>query len=142
MKNPHLTHQLRICADHAVASPDECTYLNSAARPMLREAADEIERLRVALHKSEASLLIATLEIERLRAQLVEAEKYNGWHQEALLEIERRRAEQVALSNAYLRLRGLIPGAFDTPHGPTPEQVWDVTERALKHVLTGRKGDA
>lgn len=30
-------------------------------------------------------------EIERLRALLVEAEKYNGWHQEAMLEVERLR---------------------------------------------------
>lgn len=35
------------------------------------------------------------------------------------------------LSGAYLRLRALIPGAFDTPHAPSAEQVWATTERAL-----------
>lgn len=37
-----------------------------------------------------------------------------------------------ALGKAYLRLRELIgPDAFDTPHAPSPEQVWKVTEDAL-----------
>jgi len=55
-------------------------------------------------------------------------------------EIERLRKDGAKLSQAYLRLRSLIPGAFDTPHAPSPEQVWDVTERALKRALTGRGG--
>lgn len=37
---------LRVCADCAKDSPDNWTYLNKAARPLLRSAADEIERLR------------------------------------------------------------------------------------------------
>lgn len=41
--------QLRVCADCAKDAPDEFTRLNTAARPMLREAAAEIERLRAAL---------------------------------------------------------------------------------------------
>jgi len=44
---------------------------------------------------------------------------------EALRDAERR------LSMAYVRLRALIPGAFDTPYAPTPEQVWTATEQAL-----------
>jgi hypothetical protein len=44
-----LIDQLRICADCALDSPNEKTYLNAAARPMLKEAADEIERLRAAI---------------------------------------------------------------------------------------------
>ncbi len=34
----------------------------------------------------------ADQEIKRLEAELIEAEKYNGWHQIACLEIERLRA--------------------------------------------------
>lgn len=44
-----LLGQLRTCADCAVDSPDGKTYLNTAARPMLREAADLIETMRAAL---------------------------------------------------------------------------------------------
>ena len=39
------------------------------------------------------------------------------------------------LSAAYLRLRALIPGAYDTPVAPSPEQVWATTETALRRVL-------
>jgi hypothetical protein len=42
------------------------------------------------------------------------------------------------LSNAYLRLRALIPGAYDTPNAPTPEQVWETTESALRRLLQER----
>lgn len=38
------------------------------------------------------------------------------------------------LSDAYLRLRSLIPGAFNTPHGPTSEQVWHQTEKSLRRM--------
>lgn len=44
-----LIQQLLICADCARDSPDGNTYLNPAARPMLKEAASEIERLRTRL---------------------------------------------------------------------------------------------
>jgi len=53
-------------------------------------------------------------ELDDLRSQLAEAR-----------DAERR------LSEAYLRLRSLIPGAYDTPRAPSAEQVWAVTERAL-----------
>ena len=39
-------------------------------------------------------------QINQLAAQLIEAEKYNGWHQQAVLEIDHLRAE-----NAELRHR-------------------------------------
>ena len=42
------------------------------------------------------------------------------------------------LSAAYLRLRAMIPGAYDTPNAPTPEQVWEVTEAALRRLLSTR----
>lgn len=51
------------------------------------------------------------------------------------------RAEQRALSDAYVRLRAKIPGAFDTPHAPTAEQVWDVTEKALDRLVQNQKRD-
>lgn len=49
-------------------------------------------------------------------------------------EFENLREESLALSRAYVRLRALIPGAFDTPFAPTPPQIWDVTERALNRM--------
>jgi hypothetical protein len=41
------------------------------------------------------------------------------------------------LSDAYLRIRSDLSdwGAFDTPHAPTPEQVWKTTERALNRLM-------
>lgn len=39
-----------------------------------------------------------------------------------------------ALSDAYLRLRSMIPGAFDTPTAPTQTQVWTTTENALNKL--------
>lgn len=42
--------------------------------------------------------------------------------------------EGLMLSVAYLRLRELIPSAFNTPQAPTPEQVWKTTEDALKEL--------
>jgi gentisate 1,2-dioxygenase len=55
---------------------------------------------------------------------------------ESIVELVRRarRATESGsrpLSQAYLRLRALIPGAFRTPYAPTAEQVWDTTEKAL-----------
>lgn len=45
--------------------------------------------------------------------------------------LEYWRAAENDLSNAYLRLRRLIPGAFDTPPGPSVEYVWQHTEKLL-----------
>lgn len=51
-------------------------------------------------------------------------------------EVDAQRQREHALSNAYLRLRRLIGRrAFDTPHGPTGEQVWEVTETALRELV-------
>lgn len=44
---------------------------------------------------------------------------------------EALRSDERKMSEAYVRLRALIPGAFRTPHAPTARQVWEVTERAL-----------
>lgn len=40
------------------------------------------------------------------------------------------------LHHSYVRLRTLIPGAFDTPHAPEPEQIWETTEAALSRLVT------
>lgn len=40
------------------------------------------------------------------------------------------------VSNAYLRLRQMIPGALDTPWAaPTSRDIWLVTEAALRRLL-------
>jgi hypothetical protein len=41
-----------------------------------------------------------------------------------------------ALSDAYVRLRKMIPGAFDTPYAPTGEQIWKHTEACLERLRT------
>jgi hypothetical protein len=52
------------------------------------------------------------------------------------IEIDNQRAREEALSAAYLRLRQLIGReAFDTPYGPTSEQVWTITETALAKIV-------
>jgi hypothetical protein len=70
---------------------------------IMSDAADEIERLREENEKLKKGSRIvmekmswdafqnASQEIERLREALIEAEKYNGYHQQACLEIERLR---------------------------------------------------
>lgn len=50
-------------------------------------------------------------------------------------ELARLREEYQQLSQAYLSLRTLIPGSFNTPHGPSHEEVWNVTENAAKRVV-------
>lgn len=39
------------------------------------------------------------------------------------------------LSNAYIRLRRMIPGAFNTPTAPAPIDVWTHTESCLKRMV-------
>jgi len=39
------------------------------------------------------------------------------------------------LHMAYLRLRSLIPEAYNTPFGPTPQEVWKHTEDCLRRAL-------
>lgn len=53
-------------------------------------------------------------------------------------EVEKWRSAERELSDAYLRLRALIPGAFDTPRGPSTEQMWAHTEACLKAALAGK----
>ena len=48
-------------------------------------------------------------QINQLAAQLIEAEKYNGWHQQAVLEIDRLRAEKAELQKQNDDLRGDYP---------------------------------
>ena len=58
-------------------------------------------------------------------------EEFSRVHDEML----KWKAAELELSNAYLRLRQMIPGAFDTPRAPTRYQVWATTEHALKKFL-------
>lgn len=50
-------------------------------------------------------------------------------------ELDKFRKAERELSEAYVRLRFLIPGALDTHTAPTPQQIWDITEAALKRLL-------
>ena len=45
------------------------------------------------------------------------------------------RAAERLISEAYVRLRRMIPGALDTPHAPTSEMIFKTTEEALQKVL-------
>jgi len=62
---------------------------------ILTGAADAIEHLRVALHKSEASLLIAKLEIKQLHEALLVAQQWMPTPQQALVPSAKADAELV-----------------------------------------------
>jgi hypothetical protein len=81
------------------------------------------ERQRGCLSMRSERLLVS--EIGRLQREL------RDWQDSS----EAYRADEKRLSDAYLRLRALIPGAFDTPHAPSSEQVWATTENALRNSL-------
>jgi hypothetical protein len=53
-------------------------------------------------------------------------------------EVARWREAEHGTSQAYLRLRSLIPNAYQTPYASTPEQVWMHTEACLREWLTER----
>lgn len=57
------------------------------------------------------------------------AQGYEPWRHVEHLEAERDafKASEKKVSDAYLRIRELV-NAFDTPHAPSPEQVYDLTE--------------
>lgn len=98
---------LREFADHA-------TSIVTSDRVTAREAADLIERLA--------------------RAALQSAARVDG-RDELEQKLKLFQQAEHELSNAYLRLRSMIPGAYDTPHAPTSQQVWETTENALKRAL-------
>lgn len=50
-------------------------------------------------------------------------------------EVEKFKTAEHMLSAAYVRLRHIIPGALDTPHAPSPEQVWTITEQAAARLV-------
>ncbi len=90
---------------------------------------DEIGRAIAGLIGAQRRLLNAALaEAARYRDECNEA--YAKFHK-AKEEIVALKAAERSLSDAYVRLRAMIPGAFDTPHAPSPEQVWETTETAL-----------
>lgn len=54
----------------------------------------------------------------------------------ALLEDANNGIQSGELHKAYLRIRKMLGnGAFKTPHAPTPEQVYLVTEDALQDLI-------
>lgn len=56
----------------------------------------------------------------------------------ALANEEFRNAE-TRLSEAYLRLRAMLPGAFDTPFAPSADIVWKTTEAALARLISTQR---
>lgn len=48
---------------------------------------------------------------------------------------EELRALERDLGGAYVRLRHIIPGALDTPHAPSPETCWQITEDAARVLV-------
>ena len=87
--------------------------------------------------------------ISSLQAQITELTRERDVLQElhthclgdnARLERERdelREANQ-GVHQSYLRLRSILPGALNTPYGPSVETVWQVTEDAAKVLLADR----
>lgn len=53
-----------------------------------------------------------------------------GWLDAARRGRDRWQIAEKTLSDAYIRLRQVIPGAMDTPFGPSGEEIWRITEVA------------
>lgn len=98
-------------------------------RPEVQQITDGGERSFSRVMHRRTGAQAMTVDIHGTRKELTE------FIVKQRVEIERLRADGRGLHKAYLRLRGLIPGAFDTPHAPTPEQVWETTENALRRAL-------
>jgi hypothetical protein len=103
-----LLGQLVVCANCARDSADEFTYLNTAARQMMRDAADEIDALTTALDNERAAHQVACqmrdereVEIGRLRAIRDGCERML---QERKAEVERLREE---LDLAYREIKAM-----------------------------------
>lgn len=73
-----------------------------------------------------------------LLADKIRTQMYSLYDEASKEDMKYRELERMQhkLSEAYLRLRDLIgKEAFDTPHAPTCEQVWETTEEALKKLV-------
>lgn len=68
--------------------------------------------------------------IRELRAELI---------REKTKRLEILKAEH-ELSEAYVRLRMIIPGALNTTNAPTPEEIWTHTENCLRVALDYKIG--
>ncbi len=77
----------------------------------------------------------------RIAQLLKENEQLNKSLNLKNVELDNIRQEAMKLSDAYIRLRALIPGALDTGHAPKPEEVWKQTEDSLKKLLEIAKID-
>lgn len=111
----------------------------------MREAADELDAAQSALADSQGLAASHEEEIEHLQSRYQSMNAEYTFARKRLmiladenLEYKRAlaegRAAERSLSDAYVRLRAMIPGAFDTPHAPSPEQVWQTTEEALARM--------
>lgn len=75
---------------------------------------------------------LLSLAIEMLPSLLAAAERCG----ELEKYIDIWKTAERSISNAYVRLRDIIPGSHDTPHAPTREQVWAITEEAAKSLVS------
>lgn len=76
---------------------------------------------------------MATISPSEYERRITALEKLNS---QLAAEIDSQRKDTRKLSDAYVRLRSIIGRtAFDTPHGPTAEQVWHTTETALADLV-------
>lgn len=76
---------------------------------------------------------MATISPSEYEARIAALEKLNS---QLAMEIDNQRKDTRKLSDAYVRLRSIIGrAAFDTPHGPTGEQIWYTTETALADIV-------
>lgn len=68
-----------------------------------------------------------------------ELDTYRAEVQRLQGDLDRLTEHNRRLSDAYVRLRVMIPGALDTPFAPTSEQVWEITEKALTVLIESKK---
>ena len=85
-------------------------------------------------HAAHLFVIAAWLETNGMTVFAQQCEK-SALALEQTARIEVRASEYNALGKAYIRLRALIPHAFETPHAPTQQQIWEHTENCLRRVL-------
>lgn len=85
-----------------------------------------------ALNNKDAEKAVIQEELDRAKKDKEIA--FNVGLEQAKEVSELREAEH-KLSDAYIRIRTLL-NAFDTPYAPTPEQIYELTERKLKSLTS------
>lgn len=84
---------------------------------------DASERMRGSLSQLRSDVERLLAEAARLREETVRLGR----------ERDEWKNAEITLGKAYIRLREIL-GAWKTPHGPTPEQVWAHTEECARNV--------